>query len=76
MCEAVKCDETIGKHRVTHSTLPRLIVVFTITMAVGTKYTSKRNVIVRNLDSLGALGAVTNICSDKTGMQDILSPSL
>lgn len=45
-----------------------LIVVLTITMAVGTKYMSKRNVIVRKLDSLEALGAVTNICSDKTGM--------
>jgi magnesium-transporting ATPase (P-type) len=44
-----------------------LIVVLTITMAVGTKRMSKRNVIVRKLDSLEALGAVTNICSDKTG---------
>lgn len=44
-----------------------LIVVLTITMAVGTKHMSKRNVIVRKLDSLEALGAVTNICSDKTG---------
>ncbi|KAJ4349576.1 P-type ATPase [Didymosphaeria variabile] len=44
-----------------------LIVVLTITMAVGTKHMSQRNVIVRKLDSLEALGAVTNICSDKTG---------
>ncbi|KAF1980268.1 calcium-transporting ATPase [Bimuria novae-zelandiae CBS 107.79] len=44
-----------------------LIVVLTITMAVGTKHMSKRNVIVRKLDSLEVLGAVTNICSDKTG---------
>ncbi|KAK0112585.1 hypothetical protein ONS95_014330 [Cadophora gregata] len=44
-----------------------LIVVLTITMAVGTKIMSQRNVIVRKMDSLEALGAVTNICSDKTG---------
>ncbi|KAA8907824.1 putative P-type Na+-ATPase [Sphaerosporella brunnea] len=44
-----------------------LIVVLTITMAVGTKIMVSRNVIVRKLDSLEALGAVTNICSDKTG---------
>lgn len=53
-----------------------LIVVLTITMAVGTKYMSKRNVIVRKLDSLEALGAVTNICSDKTGMPGISFASL
>lgn len=44
-----------------------LVVVLTITMAVGTKTMVKRNVIVRKLDSLEALGAVTNVCSDKTG---------
>lgn len=44
-----------------------LIVVLTITMAVGTKQMVGRNVIVRKLDSLEALGAVTDICSDKTG---------
>lgn len=44
-----------------------LVVVLTITMAVGTKHMVARNVIVRKLDSLEALGAVTNICSDKTG---------
>ncbi|KAL7268310.1 P-type ATPase, partial [Rhizina undulata] len=36
-------------------------------MAVGTKVMAQRNVIVRKVDSLEALGAVTNICSDKTG---------
>jgi potassium/sodium efflux P-type ATPase len=36
-------------------------------MAVGTKRMVERNVIVRKLDSLEALGAVTDICSDKTG---------
>ncbi|KAJ5159440.1 ATPase P-type K/Mg/Cd/Cu/Zn/Na/Ca/Na/H-transporter [Penicillium canariense] len=44
-----------------------LVVVLTITMAVGTKRMAQRNVIVRKLDSLEALGAVTDICSDKTG---------
>jgi P-type Na+/K+ transporter len=44
-----------------------LIVVLTITMAVGTKQMVSRNVVVRKLDSLEALGAVTDICSDKTG---------
>jgi P-type Na+/K+ transporter len=44
-----------------------LVVVLTITMAAGTKRMVRRNVIVRNLKSLEALGAVTDICSDKTG---------
>lgn len=44
-----------------------LVVVLTITMAAGTKRMVERNVIVRNLNSLEALGAVTDICSDKTG---------
>ncbi|GKT51830.1 sodium transport ATPase 5 [Colletotrichum spaethianum] len=44
-----------------------LVVVLTITMAAGTKRMVKRNVVVRNLKSLEALGAVTDICSDKTG---------
>ncbi|KAI4169310.1 MAG: hypothetical protein LQ343_005808 [Gyalolechia ehrenbergii] len=44
-----------------------LIVVLTITMAAGTKRMVERHVIVRKLDSLEALGAVTDICSDKTG---------
>lgn len=44
-----------------------LIVVLTITMAVGTKRMVQRHVIVRKMDALEALGAVTDICSDKTG---------
>lgn len=44
-----------------------LVVVLTITMAVGTKVMVNRNVIVRKLDSLEALGSVNDICSDKTG---------
>ena len=41
-----------------------LVVVLTITMAAGTNRMVKRHVIVRNLRSLEALGAVTDICSD------------
>ncbi|KAM0335108.1 hypothetical protein ACHAQA_000143 [Verticillium albo-atrum] len=49
-------------------TLPvTLILVLTITMAAGTKVMVERNVLVRNMRSLEALGGVTNICSDKTG---------
>ncbi|KAI9035830.1 Na+ ATPase [Aspergillus affinis] len=44
-----------------------LVVVLTITMTIGTKRMVERQVIVRNLNSLEALGAVTDICSDKTG---------
>jgi Na+-exporting ATPase len=44
-----------------------LIVVLTITMSAGTKRMVERNVIVRNMKALEALGAVTDICSDKTG---------
>uniref|UniRef100_A0A0L0P8E9 P-type Na(+) transporter n=1 Tax=Candidozyma auris TaxID=498019 RepID=A0A0L0P8E9_CANAR len=44
-----------------------LIVVLTITMAVGAQVMVSRNVIVRKLDSLEALGGINDICSDKTG---------
>ncbi|CAR30969.1 ZYRO0E06930p [Zygosaccharomyces rouxii] len=44
-----------------------LVVVLTITMSVGAAVMVTRNVLVRSLDSLEALGAVTDICSDKTG---------
>nr|AAZ04389.1 putative P-type ATPase sodium pump [Torulaspora delbrueckii] len=44
-----------------------LVVVLTITLSVGAAVMVSRNVIVRKLDSLEALGAVTDICSDKTG---------
>lgn len=44
-----------------------LIVVLTITMAVGSKRMVTRHVIVRKMDALEALGGVTDICSDKTG---------
>ncbi|CAG7556288.1 unnamed protein product [Fusarium equiseti] len=49
-------------------TLPvSLILVLTITMAAGTKQMADRKVVVSNMQSLEALGGVTNICSDKTG---------
>lgn len=44
-----------------------MVVVLTITMAVGTKSMAARNVMIRKLDSLEALGSVNDICSDKTG---------
>ncbi|KOH00895.1 ENA1-like protein [Saccharomyces eubayanus] len=44
-----------------------LVVVLTITMSVGATVMVTRHVIVRKLDSLEALGAVNDICSDKTG---------
>ncbi|KAH3669192.1 hypothetical protein WICMUC_005031 [Wickerhamomyces mucosus] len=44
-----------------------LVVVLTITMSVGAKIMVKKNVIVRKLDSLEALGSINDICSDKTG---------
>lgn len=44
-----------------------LVVVLTITMSVGAEVMADKNVIIRKLDSLEALGAVNDICSDKTG---------
>ncbi|CCE78831.1 Piso0_000862 [Millerozyma farinosa CBS 7064] len=44
-----------------------LIVVLTITMAVGAQVMVKKHVIVRKLESLEALGGIDDICSDKTG---------
>lgn len=44
-----------------------LVVVLTIAMAAGTRRMVERNVVVRNLKALESLGAVTDICSDKTG---------
>ncbi|KAJ7282813.1 sodium transport ATPase 5 [Mycena rebaudengoi] len=44
-----------------------LVVVLTITLSGGTKAMVRRSVIVRKMDALEALGAVTDICSDKTG---------
>ncbi|KAF8705512.1 cation transport ATPase (P-type) family, partial [Rhizoctonia solani] len=44
-----------------------LIAVLTVTMSIGAKRMAERNVVVRRLDALEALGGVTDICSDKTG---------
>ncbi|KAF3481383.1 calcium-transporting ATPase 3 [Arthroderma uncinatum] len=44
-----------------------VIVYAVATGLIGTKRMVKRHVIVRNLNSLEALGAITDICSDKTG---------
>lgn len=50
-----------------------LIVVLTITMAAGTKRMVERNVIVRNLKSLEALGGVTGMSLLATAA-DMLTP--
>jgi Na+-exporting ATPase len=44
-----------------------LVVVLTITMAIGAQVMVTKHVIVRKLDSLEALGGINDICSDKTG---------
>ncbi|CAG7927826.1 unnamed protein product [Penicillium olsonii] len=47
--------------------LAYLIVILTITIVMGTKRIVEQNVIIRKLDSLETLSAVTDIYSDKTG---------
>ncbi|KAF9358857.1 Na+ ATPase [Mortierella sp. AD094] len=44
-----------------------LVAVVTLTMAFGVSRMANVKAIVRRLSSLESLGAVTNICSDKTG---------
>eukprot|EP00741_Cyanophora_paradoxa_P009820 tig00000147_g9513.t1 len=44
-----------------------LAAVMTVTMAIGVRKMARNKAIVRKLNSLEALGAVTDICCDKTG---------
>lgn len=44
-----------------------LLPVVTVTMSIGVRRMAKAKTIVRKLTALEALGAVTDICSDKTG---------
>ena len=44
-----------------------LLVIMTITLAVGVQKMVKRNAIIRRLPSVETLGLINVICSDKTG---------